>query len=241
MYFGSRGVVGLVKPTHRPGTLENFIRLMPEGVGVIPTHVGISAGTEEEFLEVLATIERKVANIVTRGVHVVVIAGAPPTALRGGGADYALAKMLEERHGIPVLTATMAQIEAFRALGIHRLAGITYFGDALNEKFATFFRESGFEVAAMRGYNNVAFGEVQKIPPEEIYALARRTFFESEGADGVYMLGAGWNTMPVVQMLEEDLRVPVVSSIPAQVWATQKRLRIRAPVAGYGRLLAEMP
>lgn len=61
MYAGSRGVVGVVKPTCRPGMLESFIRLMPEGVGVIPTHVGVRARTEEEFIELLATIERTVA------------------------------------------------------------------------------------------------------------------------------------------------------------------------------------
>lgn len=37
-------------------------------------------------------------------------------------------------------------------------------------------------------------------------------------------------------MLESFIR-----SMPAQVWAAQKRLHIRAPVSGYGRLLAEMP
>ena len=35
MVFTSwRGVVGVVKPTHRPGSLEEFIRLLPEGIGV---------------------------------------------------------------------------------------------------------------------------------------------------------------------------------------------------------------
>ena len=64
---------------------------------------------------------------------------------------------------------------------------------------------------------------------------------EAGGADGLYMLGAGWHNLPVIELLEKDLQTSVVSSIPAQVWATQKRLHIRAPVAGYGRLLAEMP
>jgi hypothetical protein len=33
----------------------------------------------------------------------------------------------------------------------------------------------------------------------------------------------------------------VLSNVPADVWATQKRLNIRAPVKGFGRLLEEMP
>ena len=31
MYYGARGIVGLVKPTYRPGSMESFIKLMPEG------------------------------------------------------------------------------------------------------------------------------------------------------------------------------------------------------------------
>ena len=38
MYYGARGIVGLVKPTYRPGSMESFIKLMPEGVGFIPAH-----------------------------------------------------------------------------------------------------------------------------------------------------------------------------------------------------------
>ena len=30
-FMSWRGVVGVVKPTHRPGSLEEFIRLLPEG------------------------------------------------------------------------------------------------------------------------------------------------------------------------------------------------------------------
>ena len=30
MYYGARGIVGLVKPTYRPGSMESFIKLMPE-------------------------------------------------------------------------------------------------------------------------------------------------------------------------------------------------------------------
>ena len=50
MVFTSwRGVVGVVKPTHRPGSLEEFIRLMPEGVGVVPVYLDFKRGTEDEF------------------------------------------------------------------------------------------------------------------------------------------------------------------------------------------------
>lgn len=45
---------------------------------------------------------------------------------------------------------------------------------------------------------------------------------------------------PVVPV-EEDLEVPVVHPVAARVWYVQKQMRIRQPVAGAGRLLAELP
>ena len=59
MFESWRGVVGDIKPTHRPGSLEEFIKLLPEGIGVIPLTVGISSGTEKEFHDVLATTSRR--------------------------------------------------------------------------------------------------------------------------------------------------------------------------------------
>ena len=56
-----RGVVGVVKPTMRPGSLEEFIRLIPEGIGVIPVFLNIHEGTTSEFESVMPVIEAKVA------------------------------------------------------------------------------------------------------------------------------------------------------------------------------------
>jgi len=46
MFQSWRGTIGYIKPSFRPGSLEEFIRLLPEGVGVIPLIVGIKAERE---------------------------------------------------------------------------------------------------------------------------------------------------------------------------------------------------
>ena len=60
-------------------------------------------------------------------------------------------------------------------------------------------------------------------------------------AQGIYLLGSGaWRVVDVVPV-EEDLDVPVVHTVAARVWYVQKKMRIRQPLAGAGRLLAELP
>ena len=54
------------------------------------------------------------------------------------------------------------------------------------------------------------------------------------------MLGSGWRTLDIIELLEQDLKVPVVHPVPARVWSIQKRLHVNESIAGYGRLLEEM-
>lgn len=236
-----RGTVGLVKPTYRAGSLERFIRLMPEGVGVVPRYVGVRAGTEREFQEALAVAEERVKELAGLKVDLVVIQGVPPIMLRGYSFDAELVQSLQSKYGVPVLTATATQVEALKALGVKRLVGLTYFKDDLNPKFARFFEEAGFEVAAMKGCVDIPFSDIGKIPAEEIYGQAKKLFLEVGGRECIYLLGAGWDCLPAIEPLERDLGAVVVTNVTADVWATQKRLHIRAPVKGYGRLMEEMP
>src|SRR5207302_10750920 len=180
----------------------------------------------------------KVARLAELGADVVMIMSAPPAMVRGHGADRQIAEQLTKKYGIPVSIATIAQVDAFRALGMKKLVGITYFQDEFNQKFAKFLEDDGFQVKAMKGIE-VPFKDAGKLSPEAIYNFAKKVFLEHRPVDGIYMLGAGWHNLPVIEMLEKDLKTTVVSSIPAQVWATKKILQLNEPVASYGRLLAE--
>ncbi len=101
-------------------------------------------------------------------------------------------------------------------------------------------REAGFEVLGMDGIS-VPFKNFGGFPPQEVYAFIKKQFLRYENAEGIYMLGSAWNTLRIVQILEQDLQVPVVHPTPARVWAVQKSLHVNQPVRGYGRLLEEMP
>ncbi len=235
-----RGVVGIIKPTMRPGSLEEFIRLLPEGIGVIPLFLGIRRGTEEEFQQIMGAFEEKVAELASLNVDLIHPEGAPPFMVRGFGGEQEIVKRWEEKHRIPIVTAGMTHVEALRALDVHRFVGVTYFTGGINDTFSHYFSEAGFEVLGMEGIA-VPFEDVGRLSAQEVYAHAKRAYLNHPEAEGMYMLGSGWRTLEIVDLLEQDLGVPVVHPVPARVWAVQKRLKVRQPRAGYGRLLAEMP
>jgi maleate isomerase len=239
-YTSWRGVVGIIKPTMRPGSLEEFIRLLPEGIGVIPMFLNIRRGTEDEFREVIKAFEAKVGELAELKVDLIHPEGAPPFMVHGYKGEGEIVKGWEAKHKIPIITAGMTQVEALRTLGVKKIVGVTYFSGKINDTFSKYFMEAGFEVLAMEGIS-VAFEDVGKLASQEVYAHTSKAFLKHPQAEAIYMLGSGWRTLDIIGLLEQDLQVPVIHPVPARVWAIQKRLHVRQPVQGYGRLLEEMP
>ncbi len=241
MVFASwRGAVGVVKPTHRPGSLEEFIRLLPEGIGVVPVYLNFQRGTEDEFRAALKAVEEKVSELAKEGVDLIHPEGAPPFMVQGYKGEAKLIADWETSYKIPMVTAGQTQVEALRALKVKKFVGVTYFVNSVNEITKRYFQDAGFDVLAMEGMS-VAFEDVGRLASQEIYAHTRKVFLNHQDADGIYMLGTGWRCLDIIRLLEEDLQVPVVHPVPARVWSIQKRLHVRQRKSGYGKLLEEMP
>lgn len=235
-----RGTVGVVKPTYDSGTLVEFVRLLPDGIGVMPVYLGLKEHTAKEYLAALDNYHDKVAELAEKGVDLIHPEGAPPFLIRGYKVEQELVKNWEERFKVPIATSGMTQTEAFRALGINRLLGVTFHDQTINDMFARYFIEAGFDLVAIEGMP-VERSRRQTLSPGEIYAHIKTLFLKHPDVEGIYLQGSGtWRAIDVVP-LEEDLGIPVVHPVAARVWYVQKRLHIREPIKGAGSLLEQMP
>src|SRR6266700_3676758 len=66
-----RGTVGIIKPTLRPGSIEELIRLLPEGIGVVVTNINITTGTQQEFSQVIPHYEARIAELAEAEVELI--------------------------------------------------------------------------------------------------------------------------------------------------------------------------
>jgi maleate cis-trans isomerase len=236
-----RGTVGVIKPTYGSGSLVEFIRLLPEGVGVIPMYAGIKEHSEQGYLSALDTYNAKVAELAQIGVDLMHPEGGPPFMVRGYKAEQEIVGAWEAKYKIPIFTSGMTQAEALRALGIKKFVGCTYFRDnKLNDLFTRYFTDAGFDVLGMEGMDTSP-DEADKISTETIYRHLKSSFNKHPTAQGIYLLGSGaWQVKDIVAV-ENDLGVPVVHPVAARVWYVQKMLRVRNPIKGASRLLEQIP
>ena len=78
-------------------------------------------------------------------------------------------------------------------------------------------------------------GQTERETPERAYRLARMV--DAVEAEAVFLTGTGMPTLPVLEMLEQDLGKPVISSASAMMWHALRLAGVRQPIPGYGRLL----
>jgi hypothetical protein len=78
-----RGVVGCIKPTLRPGSLEDLIRMLPPGIGVIPAYLEFHEGTADEFRQGVGEYEKYVAFLAKNNCDIIHPEGAPPFMVLG--------------------------------------------------------------------------------------------------------------------------------------------------------------
>jgi maleate isomerase len=234
-----RGIVGCIKPTLRPGSLEELIRMLPEGVGVIPLFLNIRSGTTDEFKRAVEPYEPHLATLAEQGCDLIHPEGAPPFMLLGYKGETKLIQSWRKKYKTPIFTAGQNHVAAMRALGIKKFVGASY--SALQNKIVIdYMKEAGFGIASMEPIE-VPFQQAGQISPETLYAHIKRLFLAHKGADGIYIQGGAWRNVSIIETLERDLGVPVVHATLALAWQTQKQLRVNAPLEGYGTLLRELP
>ncbi|HEY4136620.1 MAG TPA: hypothetical protein VGO34_15555 [Alphaproteobacteria bacterium] len=239
-YTSWRGTVGVVKPTMRPGGLEEVIRMLPEGICLLPLFLDIRRGTTEEFKETMVHYEAAITKLAEQKVDLIHPEGAPPFMVQGYKGERKLLAKWEKAYKTPIFTSGTNQIAAMQALGIKKFVGVTYFSGAINDTFAAYFREAGFDVLGMEGIE-VAFDQVSGLSAHEVYAHTKKAFLKQPKAEAIYMLGSGWRVLEIIDILEQDLGVPVIHPVPARCWEIQRRLHVRQPVQGHGALIRDMP
>lgn len=241
MAFGGawRGMVGTVKPTKGSGSLEELIRMLPDGIGVIPLFNNIRHGTVQEFSDVLPSYEEKIAELAEDGVDLIHPAGTPPFMLLGYGAERELISTWERTYGVPIFTSGSNQVRGLRALGVRRFVGIGYDFDDTSI-VSRYFTDAGFNVLGLERLPG-RWEDVGRLSSSEIYRQIKEVFLRHSDADGIYVQGGKLRMLDVVEAIEQDLGVPVLHPGVATAWEIMLRLRVHHPRRGFGRLLAELP
>jgi maleate isomerase len=227
---------------------SEFNMVAPEGVSIHCSRVYLEEMDVKYLLDLRPRLAEVVQSISNVDASSYLLGATAATFVGDGSYDVEVVRQLEDITGKPVVTAASAMLQGLRAVKARRIGVGTGYRSSVNERMKAFLERHGFEVVEIGGVDlntngvrpvhplTVTDAAVPGLqPPEVAYKLGRRAY--RDGVDAVYLAPAGLPTIEVIDALEADLRVPVLSSGQVSIWGAMQRAGVRQRIKGYGSLL----
>lgn len=116
----------------------------------------------------------------------------------------------------------------------------TPYEDAINQRLKNHLEHCGFEVLQIAGYGVRKNSQLTDLPVHASYKIAKRLYAKGRDADGVFIPCPRWPTITDVQLLEDEIGKPVITSSLACSWYAMKLIDIKENVKGFGRLMESL-
>jgi maleate isomerase len=237
--IGWRARLGFLLPPGNPTIEAEMIALAPEGVSVHFHRMTAQGATgsldrqDERNRMMVDNIGGSVELLAMVDPNVIVLAHTATSYSLGRRGEADLLGRLQQATGKRVITAFGAVLRALEALKVRRLALGTPYSPETTLQGKALLEAHGLEVvnfANLQGVTNI-YDETA----ERAYGLAR--LVDREDAEAVFLSGTGMPTLPVLELLEQDLGKPVISSASAMMWHALRLAGVGQLIPGYGRLL----
>jgi maleate cis-trans isomerase len=125
-------------------------------------------------------------------------------------------------------------VAALSELGAKRIAVVAPHPADVAEHLRAYLQQSGFEISGFSALG-LDLAAINDSTPEDIYRLTRKIDFA--GSDAIFIAATNFRAIDVIEALEADTGLPVVTSNQAAFWMAQKKLGIAIERPGFGRLL----
>ncbi|WP_456394453.1 maleate cis-trans isomerase family protein [Thermococcus sp.] len=235
--YGWRSKIGLIVPSSNTTMESEFWTMAPKGVSVHTARMNLRDVTEKALIEMESYAKAAAKRLADAEVDIIMYGCTSGSLVKGRGYDKKISQELERHSGIRAVTTSTAVLEALKELGISKVAVATPYIGAVNAKEKQFLEENGIDVLRMEGLGIVRNTEIGKQEPWVAYNLAKSVY--SSEADGIFISCTNFRTIEVIDFLEIDLGVPVITSNQASMWFVLRNLGIKEKYKKYGTLMKE--
>ena len=230
--------LGLLSPaTPNKPHFKHVDALLPPGVSLIHEGLGLLGDAYQDLAGKADVVIAKAKDFVARNkVDGLVLTGGF-IGLFNPGIDVKVSEAIQ----LPVATAVSSAIAALNIYQAKSVLLMTPFDAKSDAVINDHLISQGFTVQLGPAFEGRKAGSGVDLTPDELFDLVVKTYRSFAPADAIYFQGATMNPLPIIQRLEDALKVPVIASNPAMFWSVLSKLGVKDSVQGYGRLLANWP
>jgi maleate isomerase len=234
---GWRARIGLIYPSSGKRDTD-FFRLAPPGVSVHIARVPFAGrGTLESIGAMSQTENLLAAARLLSDLRPSCISWADTSGsfMFGADGDAKQVEAIRAATSVPASTTSTACLSAFARLGVSRLVVASPYLSEVNDQLRAFFQAHGLTVVRLLSLELADEWDIHQTPRERVYALARKAY--SSGAEGLFIPCTDFEAIDLIEVLEQDLGIPIVTANQATMWHALRLCGIQDRVPHFGALL----
>lgn len=217
--------VGLLVPENNTTMARELAQWLPHGSTC--DRIGIPRGkgmlTPADLPDYITHGVRLARTFARGDIDAIVYGCTAAGFLAGPARDAQIASQIGDATRKPVVTTAHAMVEALRALNARRIAVVTPYLEAVNERLTAYLADSGIAVQVLASFHARTVDELGAITADDVARFARETI--RKDCDALFIGCSQLPTREICEPLERELGKPVWSSIRATAWAVLRDTR----------------
>ncbi len=236
--YNWRARIGYILPAQSVEALpRDFWKMAPSGVSCVWSFAGIREIDMSEVEAAIGRLQRAAEELHDHNVDVVHIGGLPMVTLKGPESEKPLVNQVRTWcPGKPVTTDFSAQMNAIRAFGANKVVLVSPNTAAVTESYRRSAEAVGIRVLHVECHDSPRRG-IPLISHREIYHACAQAMHAAPQAELLWAPCGNYNILDLIEVLESDFGVPVVTANQTSFWWDFVLLHLNtSEITGFGRL-----
>lgn len=242
--IGPRARFGVIAPSTNTTVEADLWAVHPPGVSFHTGRMYIPSPritSDEDFTaligQIRASIDTAVRDVMTCFPDHMLMGMSAETFWGGVQGNREFIERISDRTGLGVSTGASACRAALEHFGSGRISVFSPYQPIADEQVGTYFREAGFDVAAITGLRCPSATAIAEVGPGVIDHTI--STLDDDSVDAIVQVGTNLSFVAQAADLERRLGKPVIAINMATLWHALRATGIEDRFTGFGRILEE--
>ncbi len=226
--------LGLIVPSSNTTMESEFWRIAFGWATVHISRIRIQKVTIQSLRQMEGQILDAAVRLADAEVDIIGYGCTSGSLFRGKDHGQEIERTIAEATGIQAIATARAVVKALDKLSINKVSVATPYIEEINELEKKFLEQNKINVLRIKGLNIINNNEIGERDSGEAYELAKEVYVPE--ANGLFISCTNFRTIEVIDKLERELGVPVISSNTATFWDMMRKAGEKRRFKKYGNL-----
>jgi maleate isomerase len=234
--YGWRSRIGIIVPSANASMEPEMWRMAPEGVSIYASRMLATGCSIEDLKAQDAFVETCAQELGTTYLNIIVFGCTSGSFFGGPDQDSEIRRRITKITNCPAITTTGAVLDALKVFGKKKLTIASPYVDEVANLETQFFSNEGYDVVS---HKNMGFDrgiDIFSQQPGDTYRLARAAVVPE--TEILFISCTNLRTIESLEVLEQDLGIPVISSNQCSMWAALRATHVNQKIGGWGSLMS---